>query len=79
MAITIVNGFVCTSGCDEARARQNIDPNAPPGTPPGEERAPSGLDTRPATLLDGRLRAVAGTAEAAIAGDPPPRGLDLVV
>ncbi len=57
--ITVVNGYVCTSSCDAASARAGKDPNAPPGTPPGQSGKAdktSGLDGQPATLLGGALQ-----------------------
>ncbi|HEY1310298.1 MAG TPA: hypothetical protein VGF02_05050 [Pseudolabrys sp.] len=56
--ITVVNGYVCTSSCDAASARAGKNPNAPPGTPPGQSGKTdkkSGLDGQPATLLGGAL------------------------
>ena len=38
--ISVVNGYVCTSGCEAASAKQGKDPHAPPGTPPGESGKP---------------------------------------
>jgi hypothetical protein len=57
--ITVVNGYVCTSGCEAASAKQGKDPSAPPGTPPGESGKngkASGLADQPATVLDGTLK-----------------------
>jgi hypothetical protein len=57
--ISVVNGYVCTSSCDAASARAGKDPNAPPGTPPGQSGKAdkkSGLDGQPATLLGGALK-----------------------
>jgi len=60
MSITIVNGYVCTSCCDEAKAKQGKDPNAPPGTPPGvDAKHASGLAGQPATVLGGILKDLA--------------------
>jgi hypothetical protein len=60
MSITVVNGYVCTSGCDEAKAKQGKDPNAPPGTPPGVDSKESGFAGQPATVLGGALADLAG-------------------
>jgi len=57
--ISVVNGYVCTSSCEAASARQGKDPNAPPGTPAGESIKPnktSGFAGQPATVLDGALK-----------------------
>jgi hypothetical protein len=60
MSITIVYGYVCTSCCDEAKAKQGKDPNAPPGTPPGvDANHASGLAGQPATVLGGILKDLA--------------------
>jgi len=64
MSITVVNGFVCTSGCDEAKAKQGKDPNAPPGTPPGEDGKASGFAGQPATVLGGALADLANAVSA---------------
>ena len=57
--ISVVNGYVCTSGCEAASARQGKDPHAPPGTPPGQsgktDKA-SAFAGQPATVLDGALK-----------------------
>ena len=57
--ISVVNGYVCTSSCEAASAKQGKDPSAPPGTPPGtssKHDKPSGLSAQPATILDGVLK-----------------------
>ncbi len=61
MSIAIVNGYVCTSCCDEAKAKQGKDPNAPPGTPPGADSKNnvSGRANQPATMLGGILKNLA--------------------
>jgi hypothetical protein len=60
MSITVVNGYVCTSSCDEAKAKQGKDPNAPPGTPPGvDAKQASGFAGQPATVLGGILKDLA--------------------
>ena len=59
--ISVVNGYVCTSSCEAASARAGKDPNAPPGTLPGQSGKTnhktdktSGLDGQPATVLGRR-------------------------
>ncbi len=59
--ISIVNGYVCTSSCDAASARAGKDPNAPPGTPPGQSDKKPGIDSQPATVLGGALKNLAST------------------
>jgi hypothetical protein len=54
--ITVVNGYVCITSCDAASARAGKDPNAPPGTPPGQSGKTSGIDRQPATVLGGALK-----------------------
>lgn len=57
--ISVVNGFVCTSSCDVAKAKHGTDPDAPPGAPPGwtdKSEDASGFDRRPATVFGGALK-----------------------
>ncbi len=84
MSITVVNGFVCTSGCDEAKAKQGKDPNAPPGAPPGEDGKASGFAGQPATVLGGSLadlaNAVSASSEAAtVSNDTRSPAVNLLV
>jgi len=60
--ISVVNGYVCTSSCDAASAKQGKDPNAPPGSPPGTSSKSdktsdktSAFAGQPATVLSGAL------------------------
>jgi hypothetical protein len=65
--ISIVNGYVCTSSCEAASARAGKDPNAPPGTPPGQSGKPdknSPFAGQPATVLDGALKDLVNTINA---------------
>jgi len=58
--ISVVNGYVCTSSCEAARARQGKDPSAPPGSPPGvsgDNR--SAFTDQPATVFDGSFKNLA--------------------
>lgn len=84
MSITVVNGYVCTSSCDEAKAKQGKDPNAPPGTPPGVDAKESGFAGQPATVLGGALadlaNAVTASPEsAAVNNDTRSPGVNLLV
>ena len=58
--ISVVNGYVCTSSCEAASARQGKDPSAPPGSPPGasgDKR--SAFTDQPVTVLDESLKDLA--------------------
>lgn len=60
--ISIVNGYICTSSCDVAAAKQGKNPAAPPGSVPGpSSKKTSGVQTQPATVLDDALKAFAST------------------
>jgi hypothetical protein len=53
--ILIVNGFVCTSSCEAAKARQGKDPHTPPGAPPystPKDDKTSAFAGQPATVVD---------------------------
>lgn len=53
--ISVVNGYVCTSSCDVTKAKQNKDPNAPPGVSAGaDDSAKTAHD--PAFILGGALK-----------------------
>ena len=55
--ISVVNGYICTSSCDVAAAKQGKDPAASPGSVPGtSSKKTSGLETQPAAVLDGALK-----------------------
>lgn len=70
--ISVVNGYVCTSSCEAASARAGKDPNAPPGTPPGQsgKTAKSAFSGQPATVLDGALKHLVNALTAT--SDPAP-------
>jgi hypothetical protein len=55
--ISIVNGYVCTTSCEVASAKQGKDPSAPPGSAPGisGKNRGSAFDSQPASILDGSL------------------------
>jgi hypothetical protein len=78
--VSVVNGYVCASSCDAASARAGKDPNAPPGTPPGQSGKTdkkSGLDGQPAIVLGGTLKSVV-SAIAPAAGATPSNGSQLL-
>ncbi len=57
--ISIVNGYICTTSCEVASAKQGKDPSAPLGAPPsvpGKNKSAAFAD-QPATILDGSLAA----------------------
>ena len=57
--VSVVNGYICFSSCDEAAAKQGKDPQAPPGSPPGtssKDHKTFGFGAQPATVLDGVLK-----------------------
>ncbi len=56
--ISVVNGYVCNSSCDVAKAKQGKDPNTPPGAPADASKTnkTSGFAGQPATILDGALK-----------------------
>ena len=56
--ISVVNGYVCNSSCDVAKAKQGKDPNTPPGAPADASKTDktSGFAGQPATILDGALK-----------------------
>jgi len=55
--ISFVNGYVCTTSCEVASAKQGRDPTAPPGSPPGVpgKNKSSAFAGQPASILDGSL------------------------
>ena len=59
-SVSVVNGYVCFSKCDEKQAKQGKDPNAPPGASQDVHAHKSkGLNGQPATVLDGLLKDLA--------------------
>ncbi len=59
--ISIVNGYVCTTSCEAAAAKQGKDPSAPPGSPPGvsgKDHKASSFANQQATVFDGSLKGV---------------------
>jgi len=63
--VAVVNGYVCFSSCDAAKAKQSKDPNAPPGAESNPSKAhdpskpKSALDSQPATVFGGALQDLA--------------------
>jgi hypothetical protein len=62
--ISIVNGYVCTTSCEAAAAKQGKDPSAPPGSPPGvsgkDHKASSFANQQQATVFDESLKGLTG-------------------
>ena len=55
--VSVINGYVCFTSCDAAAAKQGKDPTALLGSiSSGPHDKTSGLDSRPATVLDGTLK-----------------------
>jgi len=59
--VCVVNGYLCFSSCDAAKARQGKDPNAPPSTLPDafDIKKKSAFAGQPAAILDGTLKDLA--------------------
>jgi len=67
--ISIVNGYVCTTSCEVASAKQGKDPTAPPGSPPGSPPGVSGKN-RSSAFADQRASIRDGSLAKASAADP---------
>ena len=75
---SVVNGFVCFSSCDEAKAKQGKDPHPSDATLSGDPNPAkkSAFDGQPAAILDGALKELAtaggpvGTANGPVATVP---------
>ena len=64
--IIVVNGYVCTSLCEAAKARHGQDPHTPPGQLPNVAGKKSGgLDNQPAVVFGGALKGAANSSGAA--------------
>jgi hypothetical protein len=65
--ISVVNGYVCNSSCDVAKAKQGKDPNSQPGAlgAASKTNKTSGFSGQPATILDGVLKDQVTTATVA--------------
>lgn len=61
--ISVINGYICTSSCEVAEAKHGKDPQAPAGLPAGaagQDEKTSAFSERPATVLGGALKELAG-------------------
>jgi hypothetical protein len=68
LAISIVNGFVCSSGCDQAKAKKGIDPHPRTGAgkpEDGNETMPDATGREGPAVLRGRRLASSNTVEPA--------------
>ncbi|HVV62190.1 MAG TPA: hypothetical protein VHD14_10595 [Pseudolabrys sp.] len=55
--VIIVNGYICASSCEAAKARHGQDPRQQPGQLPGtDSKKASGLDNQPAVTFGGSLK-----------------------
>ena len=93
MAISIVNGFVCTSSCDVAKAKKGEDPHPLTGAAKiaaeKDEKASDPLKADPAVVFGGALAGVsaakavqpvdAGAAAGAAAVRTPGSAVNLLV
>jgi hypothetical protein len=69
--VAVVNGYVCFTTCDAEKAKQDKDPNAPPGALPGEDsKHKKELDAQPVTVLDGALKDLAKALDPTSRSDP---------
>ncbi len=69
--VSVVNGYVCFSSCDEAKAKRGTDPNAKPGTPPdvSDPSKKSAFAGQPPVILDGLLKGLTTGASPASASN----------
>ena len=70
--VSVVNGYVCFSSCDEAKAKQGNNPNVVPGTPPeaSDPKKKSAFAGHPSVILGGALKDLAN-------GKSPPGNSDI--
>lgn len=53
MSVSVVNGFTCFSGCDEAKARRGEDPHPKQGADAANGHEKAGDPRKDASRLDG--------------------------
>ena len=68
--VAVVNGYICFTNCDAAKAKQGQDPNAKPGELPDDSKKKQGLNGQPATILDGALKNSADALDPSKSSDP---------
>jgi len=54
--VSVVNGYVCFSSCDEAKAKQGKDPHPTDNQNSANPTQKSAFDGQPASILDGALK-----------------------
>ena len=59
--VSVVNGYVCFSSCDEAKAKQGNDPSVAAGTPleASDAKKKSAFAGQPTVILDGVVKDLA--------------------
>jgi hypothetical protein len=69
--VSVVNGYVCFSSCDEAKAKRGNDPNVVSGKPPdvSDPKKKSAFAGRPTVILGGVLKGLANGASSPGASD----------
>lgn len=80
--IIVVNGYVCMSSCEAAKARHGQDPHTQPGQlPNADSKKSSGLDNQPAVIFGGALKASAnaGATGASNTASSPANVVNLLV
>jgi len=81
MSVTVVNGYLCTTCSEAAKARSGQDPHAPSSTNQTPD-APSDPTQNPAVVFGGALtgqNAVAPTGAAQSASGSPPPSINILV
>jgi hypothetical protein len=75
MSVSFVNGYLCTSGCDESKAKRGVDPH--PSTNADnvngkDEASRPGRADQPAVLFGGSLLPLSGTDSVQSVNDAQP-------
>ena len=80
--VSVVNGYMCFSSCDVAKAEHNKNPRTPPGGMSDASKTASSAD-QPATTLSGALANLSpsstGSVSAAASVKPSPHLVDIRV
>jgi hypothetical protein len=75
MSVTVVNGYLCTTCSEAAKARNGQDPHAPSPTNPN---ASSDTTQTPAVVYGGSLTGQNAVAQSGAANASPPPTLDIL-
>jgi len=75
MSVTVVNGYLCTTCSEAAKARSGQDPHAPSPTNPN---AQSDSTQSPAVVYGGSLTGQNAVTAASTANGPTPPTLDIL-